>query len=243
MKDIPSGLVDMVLTDLPYGMLRDVGWDNKIQLEPFWGEIKRVCKPNAAICLFSQMPFGAELIMSNRKMFRYEWIWQKTKVGGFLNAHKMPLRVHENILVFYRELPTYNPQYTYTSKPTKKKQYVSRNKDKTKAFCIRGKKAITYTYTDTGRRFPLDVQVFKRDSGKQLHSTQKPTALCEYLIRTYTNAGELVLDCCIGSGTTVVAAINTGRHFVGYELDTNIYTQAVERIQYAKDAPRLILEV
>lgn len=241
MTRIPNGSVDMILTDLPYGVLRDTIWDNKIPLEPLWAEYKRVCKPNAAICLFAQMPFGAELIMSNREMFRYEWIWQKNCVGGFLNAHKAPLRVHENILIFYSELPTYNPQFTFTT--IKNRKPGAKNKLKTKAFCIRGKKSDSYAYIDTGRRFPVDVQKFARDSGgKRIHNTQKPLALCEYLIRTYTNPGEVVLDSCIGSGTTIVAAINTGRHYIGYELSPDIYSIAAERIQRVKDTPRLFYE-
>ena len=179
--------------------------------------------------------------MSNRKMFRYEWIWRKNIGAGFLQAHKMPLRVHENILVFYKKLPTYNPQ-----KVKAKKIHASsrkRNKDKVRCYTIRGLKSETYEYKDDGWRFPVDVQKFDTPNTKRkcYHPTQKPVDLLEYLIKTYTNEGELVLDNCIGSGSTAVAAINTNRNFLGFETDSNYCEIANKRIEDAYSARKMRL--
>lgn len=230
MKRIPDGAVDMILTDLPYGTTEDVS-NSIVPFKPMWAQFLRVCKLNAAIVLFSQMPFGSDLIQSNRKMFRYEWIWEKPMVVGFLNAKKMPLRTHENILVFYRRLPTYNPQWTY-GKPYKQEQKrVTINYGWRR---YREEKHITIS--SDGRRYPRDIQKFKQPiiSGeKTFHPQQKPVDLLEYLIKTYTNEGELVLDMTMGSGSTGVAAINTGRRFVGFETEKNFYDIARERIDKA----------
>ena len=178
--------------------------------------------------------------MSNRKMFRYEWIWQKSRAVGFLNAHKMPLRAHENILVFYDALPTYNPQKT-KGEPYKEKfrsKRSSRNYSNQKS---------NVTINMDGSRFPISVIRVKSLSNTAsnkiniLHPTQKTTALCEYLIRTYTNEGELVLDNCMGSGTTAVAAINTGRHYIGFEKERKYYDIAQKRITDATAQIRLAI--
>ena len=224
MKDIPDGSIDFCCTDLPYGITA-CHWDKKIDLQKFWQQVNRVCKFDAAVALFSQMPFGAELIMSNKKNFHYEWIWKKNIGVGFLNAKKMPLRTHENILIFYRKLPIYNPQFTQ-GKPYKYKR-----------------RGFSYNYGDQetgkisenpdGKRYPVDVlrvNTVYTSAEKQLHSTQKPVDLIEYLIKTYTNEGETVLDCCMGSGTTAIAAINTNRKFIGFELDEHFFKVATERI-------------
>ena len=236
MKNIPDGSIDMILCDLPYGTTENK-WDVKLPLEPLWAEYKRVTKRNAAILLFSQMPFGAELIMSNRKMFRYEWILEKGCATGFLNAHKMPMRAHENILVFYESLPTYNPQMTRGGKPYTT-WHLARNGSKTY-----GKKIDCQTVNTDGSRFPRDVIRFNAPNNisteKTIHPTQKPVALCEYLIRTYTNEGETVLDNCMGSGTTAVAAINTGRRFIGFEKEKEYYDIALKRIEGAMAQTRL----
>ena len=231
MKRIADGTVDMILTDLPYG-ITDCPFDVRIPFEPMWEQFKRVTKRNAAIVLFSQMPFGAELIMSNRKMFRYEWVWEKTLGVGFLNAKKMPLRCHENLLVFYQQLPTYNPQFTpgkpynYSHKPK-----IHRNYHQTLTY---GQK------NETGDRYPRDVLVTKGVIGGNCkvvwHPTEKPTDLLEYLIRTYTNEGELVLDATMGSGSTGVAAVNTGREFIGFETEQKFFDIAKRRIAEAVDA-------
>ena len=225
MKEIPDGSVDMILTDLPYG-ITDCAFDVRIPFEPMWEQFKRVTKHNAAICLFSQMPFGAELIMSNRPMFRYEWIWEKSLGVGFLNAKKMPLRCHENILVFYQKLPTYNPQFT------KGKPRCGYNPSKTLNY---GKKHGVTIENDGEHYYPRDVQYFNIGLGARdnFHPQQKPVDLLEYLIRTYTDEGETVLDATMGSGSTGVAAINTGRKFIGFELEKKFYDIAEKRIKEA----------
>lgn len=232
MKDIPSGSVDMILTDLPYGMT-DCAFDKRLPFEPMWQEFWRVTKPNAAIVLFSVGKFTIELAYSQLKYYRYEWIWQKNLAVGFLNAKKMPLRSHENILVFYKKLPTYNPQFT------KGKPYVRNNTVKMGG---------VYHFANTvktedrvGRRYPKSVVAIdfrhslwgKPSAEYNLHCNQKPTDLLEYLIRTYTNEGETVLDATMGSGSTGVACVNTNRNFIGFEIDEGFYKIAEKRISEA----------
>lgn len=222
MKDIPDKSVDMILCDLPYGTTRNK-WDSVIPLNKLWKSYERIIKDNGAIVLFSQMPFSAELVHSNLKLFKYEWIWQKDNGTGFLNAKKMPLKIHENILVFYKKLPLYNPQMRTGFKPYK---------------CKQGRHSTNYGAYEqghitesNGERYPIDIIEFKKDSG--LHPTQKPVALLEYLIKTYTNEGETVLDNCMGSGSTGVACVNTNRNFIGYELDEKYFEIAEKRINEA----------
>ena len=225
MKEIPDGSVDMILTDLPFGITH-CAFDKRIPFEEMWEQFKRVTKHNAAIVLFSQMPFGAELIMSNRKMFRYEWIWEKSLGVGFLNAKNMPLRCHENILVFYRALPTYNPQFT------KGKPRHGYNPSKTANY---GKKHGVMIENDGEHYYPRDIQYFKVGLGgrENVHPQQKPVALLEYLIKTYTNEGEVVLDATMGSGSTGVACVNTNRRFIGFELEQKFFDIAEKRISEA----------
>lgn len=226
MKSIPDGSVDMVLCDLPYGTTARNDWDTKIPLEPLWEHLLRVTKPEGAIVMWSQMPYTAELISSMTEYFRYEWIVEKTNATGFLNANKMPLKAHENVLVFYRKLPTYNPQKTSGHKP------VNRYTKHTGA-------GSCYKRTKTGLsgggntdRYPRDLLCFTWDTQKsKIHPTQKPVAANEYFIRTYTNPGETVLDCCMGSGSTGVAAVRAGRSFIGIELDEEYYKTAEQRIR------------
>ena len=220
MKEIPDKSVDMVLCDLPYGTTRNK-WDSVIPLNKLWKQYERIIKDNGAIVLFSQMPFSAELVHSNLKLFKYEWIWQKDNGTGFLNAKKMPLKIHENILVFYKKLPLYNPQMRTGFKPYK---------------CKQGRHSANYGAYEqghitesNGERYPIDIIKFKKDSG--LHPTQKPVELLEYLIKTYTNEGETVLDNCMGSGSTGVACINTNRNFIGMELDEHYFQIAKERLE------------
>ena len=228
LKNIPAASVDMVLTDPPYGTTENK-WDMPIDLEALWKELKRITKSNAPILMFSQMPFTAVAVMSNPKMFRYEWIAEKGNATGFLNANRMPLKAHENILVFYKKLPTYNPQME------KGEPY------------IRGKSGGTRNYGNfraiekinvDGTRYPRDVIKGKWDSFvKTLHPTQKPAPLLEYLIETYTNKnGAVVLDPFMGSGTTAVAAINTGRNFIGFEREQDYFDIAQKRISEAQHA-------
>ena len=223
MKNIPSASVDMILCDLPYGTTRNK-WDTCLNLGKLWEQYKRIIKDNGAIVLFSQMPFTAALVMSNPKMFRYEWIAEKSLATGFLNAKRMPMKAHENILVFYKKLPTYNAQMT------KGKPYSITRRD------IGGQYLHNFESIETkneGTRCPRDVL---RDlwqpycGGKMYHSTQKPVPLLEYLIKTYTNEGDTVLDNCMGSGSTGVACVNTKRDFIGVELDENYFDIARRRI-------------
>ena len=224
MKTIPDGSVDAIICDPPFG-ITDCAFDVRIPFEPMWEQFKRVTKKNAAICLFSQMPFGAELIMSNRKMFRYEWIWEKSLAAGFLNSKKMPLRCHENILVFYQALPTYNPQFTQ-GKPYKKN-----NSGK---FLTTGnyQNHIDVHTSNNGEHYcPRDVVVFQ--PRHDTHAQQKPVDLLEYLIKTYTNEGETVLDATMGSGSTGVACVNTNRNFIGFELEEKFFEISKRRIDEA----------
>ena len=221
MQRIPDGSVDAVICDLPYGTTQNV-WDDIIPLDKLWEQYKRICKPNAAIILFSQQPFTAKLIMSNPKMFRYEWIWQKPKGTNFLNAKRIPMKIHENILVFYSKMPTYNPIMRTGFKPqiTKRKKPQSSNYNYfSSKVCIQ-----------TDKRYPVDIISFNNDAEK-LHPTQKPIKLVEYLIQTYSNEGDVVLDNCIGSGTTAIAAYNANRHFVGFEKDVEYFKIAEKRVK------------
>lgn len=219
MKLIADGTVNLILCDLPYGTTQNK-WDSLIPLEPLWAEYKRILSPSGVVVLTAQSPFDKVLASSNLKWLRYEWIWVKENATGFLNAKKAPLKKHENVLVFAPGKHTYNPQFT-VGKP-----YITkRNGNTTPNY---GKHASSATFND-GFRYPTSVLEFPRDRQK-LHPTQKPVALFEYLIRTYTNPGELVLDNCMGSGTTAIAAINTGRHFIGFEMDEKYFGVAQERI-------------
>lgn len=246
MKEIPDGSVDLVLCDLPYGTTANIEWDKPITFEALWEQYNRIIKNNGAILLFSAQPFTTDLINSNRKMFRYEIVWQKTMSTGFLNANKMPLRAHENILVFYKHLPTYNPQKNKLSEEYIKEHMVNigrtRRKKEGKA-CHYNAHSNAPLYTDTGERHPTDVIKFSNWNGALFgntdkivkHPTSKPVALLEYLIRTYTNEGETVLDNCMGSGSTGVACVNTRRDFIGIELDKGYFDIACKRIQEAQE--------
>lgn len=263
MRDIPDGSVDMVLCDLPYGTTQ-CRWDTVIPFEPLWEHYKRVIKENGAILLFSAQPFTTDLIQSNRKMFRYEIIWEKTQRLGFLNAKKMPMRAHENICVFYKKLPTYNPiKYRVEDVPQMGRtrngvngkyyeQYIGRTRKNsdykmTVGGCFGVVKDDNYSWTETGERYPGDVIKFSNWNGALFgntdkhikHQTAKPVPLLEYLIKTYTNSGETVLDNCMGSGSTGVACVNTGRDFIGIELDPGYFRMAQKRIEDAKAQMRL----
>lgn len=224
MKDIPDGSVDMILCDLPYGTV-SCSWDVIIPFAPLWEQYKRVTKKNAAIILTAQTPFDKALGSSNMAMLRHEWIWIKECATGGMNANKMPLKKHENVLVFYKSLPTYNPQFT-SGKPYK----ISRNKPKTTS--AYGKTGVCngFESINTGLRYPVSTLEFKRDTIK-LHPTQKPVALMEYLIRTYTNEGETVLDNCAGSFTTGVACVNLNRKFIGIEKEKSYFDIGTKRIK------------
>ena len=226
MRDIPDGSVDLVLCDLPYGTT-NCAWDSVIPFAPLWENWHRVCKEDAAVVLFCQFPFAGKVFSSNESEFRYEWIWEKDRATGFLNANKMPMKAHENLLVFYRKMPNYHPQWSYG------KPYRSFRGKRTVA--VYGQFGEAKTESD-GRRYPRDILSFRRVGviDENLHPTQKPVALLEYLIKTYTDAGETVLDNTMGSGSTGVACVNTGRSFIGIEKDDRYFEVARKRIEDAE---------
>lgn len=226
MKDIPDGSIDMILCDLPYGTTRNK-WDSIVPLDMLWEQYERIIKDNGAIVLTAQTPFDKVLGSSNLKLLRYEWVWIKNRGTGHLNAKKMPLKNHENILVFYKKLPTYNPQMT-VGKPYVRRDCGRNSLNKGNY----GKVNESHTTLNGGYRYPLSATSFNSVE-RTVHPTQKPVALMEYLIETYTNEGELVLDNTMGSGTTCVAAINIGRRYLGIELDENYYDIAVKRVDEA----------
>lgn len=227
MKNIDDKSIDMVLCDLPYGTT-NCRWDTPIPLDKLWKQYERIIKDNGAIVLFAQTPFDKVLGCSNLNLLRYEWIWEKTTATGHYNAKKMPMKAHENILVFYKELPIYNPQKTFGHKPVNTYTKYVDTQNSTEIYGKSNKEVSGGGNTD---RYPRSVQTFSTDKQKsKLHPTQKPLKLCEYLIETYTNKGDLVLDNCIGSGTTAVACINKGRYFIGIEKDKHIFDTAVNRI-------------
>ena len=226
MKEIESGTVDMILCDLPYGTTC-CSWDAVIPFDPLWEQYERIAKPNAAIVLFGAEPFSSHLRLSNLKLFKYDIIWDKVKGTGFLNAKRQVMRNHEIISVFYKKQCTYNPQKTTGHKLKKSSRGKHLQTD------VYGQMNNDYTYEST-ERYPRSIQVFSTDTqNSSFHSTQKPVALCEYLIRTYTNEGETVLDNTMGSGTTGVACVNTGRHFIGIEQEEKYFWMTQERIALA----------
>lgn len=227
MSHIKDLSVDLILCDLPYGTTA-CKWDSIIPFELLWSYYERVIKPNGAIVLTATQPFTSALIMSNPKLFKYEWIWQKTHPKGHLNAKKQPMRAHESILVFYKSPCTYNPQKTTGhSRKVAKTSYVKEHTGDS----VYGREVRNTNY-DSTERYPITVQVFPNaDLTNVLHPTQKPVDLMEYLIKTYTNEGDIVLDNCMGSGTTGVACVNTSRRFIGIEKDEKYFHIAKERIE------------
>ena len=226
MKKIPDGSIDMVLTDPPYGTTQNK-WDSVIDLILMWTELNRIVKDDGAVVMTAQQPFTSHLIMSNPKNFKYCWTWVKEAGTGFLNAKKYPLKDSEDVVVFCRKPHIYNPQmregepYTITQGKTKSKNY--------------GTQTGATTVSD-GKRYPLTTIHFARDKGK-VHPTQKPVALMEYLIKTYTNENETVLDFTMGSGTTGVVCKNLNRNFIGIELDETYFNIAKERIDNSPEIP------
>lgn len=221
-KEIHDGSVDMVMCDLPYGTTA-CKWDVIIPFEPLWAEYRRVCKKNAAIVLTASQPFTSALVMSNAEWFKYCWTWVKTNVTGFANAKKQPLRVVEDVCVFYGRQCVYNPQGV-----KRLDQPRVRTKD---TGDIMGKTGFKDGYVQEFTDYPKNLLDVASERGD--HPTQKPVALFEYLIRTYTNEGDIVLDNCIGSGTTGVACANSKRRFVGIEKDEDYFLDAAERIMDA----------
>ena len=228
MQRIPGKSIDMILCDLPYGTTK-CKWDVVIPFEPLWEQYKRIIKDNGAIVLFGSQPFTSALVMSNPKWFKYEWIWEKDKCSNFMLAKINPLKAHENILVFGKCKINYYPQKTFGHKKANYTAARSVNKSELYNITPIGK----HGHTD---RYPRSVQKFNTHNSahKQLHPTQKPVPLLEYLIKTYTNEGETVLDNTCGSGSTCVAAINTNRNYIGFELDKTYFDIAQKRIQDAQ---------
>lgn len=221
MKQIPDKSVDMILCDLPYGTTQNK-WDTVIPLESLWRQYRRICK--GAVVLTSAQPFTSVLILSNISEFKYQWVWRKPQGTGHLNAKKQPMRNHEDVNIFYSSQPTYNPQMT-PGKP-----YVCKSGRASENWGSQ----VSVVTENIGERYPLTVQEFATDKTK-LHPTQKPVALMEYLIRTYTNEGMTILDNCMGSGTTGVACVNTNRNFIGIEKDEKYFEIAKNRIELARE--------
>ncbi|UXQ88805.1 site-specific-DNA-methyltransferase [Tenacibaculum phage Larrie] len=225
-KKIRDKSIDMIFCDLPYGTTK-CKWDSVIDLEKLWSEYERIIKDNGVIILFAQTPFDKVLGASNLKMLRYEWIWEKTSATGHLNAKKMPMKAHENLLVFYKKPPIYNPQKTIGHKRKVSKAEHKINCRESEVY-NKGQKRTTY---DSTERYPRSVQVFASDKQKsKLHPTQKPLALVEYIIKTYTNEGDLILDNTCGSGTTGVGAKNLKRDYIMIEKDVEYYNIAKDRV-------------
>lgn len=223
LKELPDNSIDLCLNDPPFG-ITDAKWDVQLPFEQYWTELQRVCKPNAAIIMFAAGKFTHLLAMSNFKNYRYSLVWQKNCPVGFLNSHRMPLRIHEDILVFYKKLPTYNPVKSYGHTT-----YVKNHRGYTEVY---DKYSTNKSICSDGSRFPTSVLKFNcvHNSGVRYHPTEKPVPLLEYLIKTYSNEGDIVLDPTMGSGSCAVAAMNLKRRFIGYEIDNKYYQVTRARI-------------
>ena len=228
MEGVKSHSIDLILADLPYGTTANK-WDEVIPIKPLFEQYQRIIKDHGAVLLFGVGKFGAQLIVNAHKKlpYRYDWVWRKTMPVGFLNANKMPLRAHENIYVFYKHLPTYNVQKRYGFKKYSRKAEQIRTGSN---YHNQPKSAVSSV---DGSRFPIDVIKFSNGNNNAVHPTQKPVALLEYLIKTYTNEGMTVLDNTMGSGSTGVAAVSLNRNFIGMELDEDYFKIAKERIKKA----------
>lgn len=228
MQKLPDSSIDMICCDLPYGITnksKNKRWDNIIPFDKLWSQYERLIKPEGAIVLFGAGLFTAQLIMSNPQLYRYSLVWKKgNRVLGFLDANRRPLRCHEDIVVFGKTIPKYFPQKS-DGEPYKTKSHGDTD--------IYGTFERMPTVNKSGARYPksiIDIGITNDERNAAIHPTQKPVALIEYLIKTYSEIGDVVLDNCMGSGTTAIACMNTGRHFVGYELDDEFFLKIQERI-------------
>ena len=223
MKTMPNDSIDAIIADPPYGTTA-CKWDAIISFEPMWEQLKRVVKNNGVIVLFGSQPFTSALVMSNPKMFKYQWIWEKSKASGYLNSKKRPMVSHEDIAIFCKSTPIYYPQMTKGDPYNKGTALRNTN--------VYGNQKITTVRNDEGLRYPRSVQYFKtaESEGKVYHPTQKPLILMEYLVKTYTQENNTVLDFTMGSGTTGVACKKLNRNFIGIELDQKYFNIAQERI-------------
>lgn len=231
MPNIADKSIDLICADLPYGTT-NCKWDSILPLNKLWQEYKRIIKDNGCILLFAQTPFDKVLGCSNLEWLKYEWIWEKTQATGFLNAKKMPMKAHENILVFYKNLPTYNPQKTFGHEPINKYTKKADVQNKTELYGN-----VTQDVSGGGEtdRYPRSIQVFSSDKQKNkldgtIHPTQKPLALIEYLIKTYTNEGDLVLDNVAGSGTVAIACEKLNRNYIVMEKEEEYYNIILKRV-------------
>ena len=237
MKEIPDGSVDMILCDLPYGTSA-CKWDSVIPFENLWKQYERIITDCGVIALFGSEPFSSSLRQSNLKLYKYDWKWEKPSGANFLNFKYQPAKVHEDIVVFGKMASSYSKKGNMTYIPqmeqgTPYKQMSGKQKNESNNSTVRS--PIQQVVTEnTGERYPRSIIRFPLDKDK-MHPTQKPIALLEYLIRTYTNEGETVLDCCMGSGSTGVACLNTNRNFIGYELDSTYFEIAKKRLEGAEN--------
>ena len=225
MKQIPDKSIDMILCDLPYGTTA-CKWDTVIPFEPLWEQYNRIIKDNGAIVLFGSEPFSTELRHSNLKNYKYDWVWKKNNAGNFALCKKQPLKYHEVISVFYKKMPIYNPQGIKKLETPK----LMSNKNKAGKLGHLSSEKKRDFYIQEYKNYPSTIIEFSRPH-KPLHPTQKPVELLEYLIKTYTNEGEIVLDNCMGSGSTCVACVNTNRHYIGFEKEPKYYDIACKRIE------------
>lgn len=242
MKRIPDGSVDCIICDLPYGVLNKgnehAQWDCPLPMDKLWAEYKRVTKDNAAIILFAQGMFTADLMVSNRKMWRYNLIWRKLgRCSGFLNAKKMPLREHEDILIFYDSLPNYNPQMTKCLPHQRNHSRGKQEGEQTNRCYGSYGKPLDIIRDE---KYPRSIIEFERPY-PQVHPTQKPVSLLKYLVLTYSNKGDTILDNCMGSGTTALACIDTWRNFIGFEKEKKYFDIAMKRIAQMRQQPKLDL--
>jgi len=235
MKDIPDNSIDMVLCDLPYGITQNA-WDSYIPLDLLWEQYRRIVKTNGVVALTSNGVFTAKLILSQEKLFKYKWVWEKSKPTNFLNAKKQPLRKHEDVCIFYQKQPTYNPQMTQGTAYDKgvRKNQLSGSY---------GDFEPVHVFSD-GARYPIDIIYIKtaESEGEVLHPTQKPIELGRYLIRTYTNPGDVVLDNACGSGSFLVAALLEGRNFIGIEKNEDVALFKRGEIDYIAVSERRLRE-
>lgn len=244
MKNIKDSSIDLILADLPYSnKTTHNDWDKIVPFEPLWSEYKRIIKDHGAIVLFGQGKFSAQLIESQEKLYRYTLIWDKVRTTGFLNANRMPLRQHEDILVFYKKLPTYNPQMVEGGEPSHSRgsKWAGKGTSMDKGKIYGSYKHEDYTKAaQSNMKYPTSILTFSNvvNNGKRYHPTQKPVDLLEYLIKTYTNEYDVVLDNTMGSGSTGVAAMNTNRNFIGIELNQKYFDTAKERIDVAENELR-----
>lgn len=235
MKQLPDNSIDMVLCDLPYGTTQNK-WDSVIPLDELWKQYRRIVKEHGAIVLTSQGMFTAELMVSNSKMFRYKWIWEKSKSTNFLNAKKQPLRKHEDVCVFYKKQPVYHPQMI-------EGEPYDKGVRKNQLSGSYGDFQPVHVHSD-GKRYPTDIIYFKtaESEGKVFHPTQKPVELGRYFVRTYTNPGDIVLDNTSGSGSFLVAALLEGRNFIGIEKNENVALFKKEDVDYIQVSRQRLLQ-